>query len=265
MSLPRTAIVASLIVLGSCSRTGTSLLIEIDASTVPGVEQFHIVGRDQDGLVFGPTVRPEAAAGPLEGKQTLRVLLRDEVAGTLLTVRVDGLIGGQSTGFGEVHATPEDHRELVVPVTLELSPPACARCDGCCDRQQCISGSVAACGAGGVGCFECDPITADRCSPTGRCACGMGPACVQLLVADRCIDGLCHCGTTGKACDPDQVCQNGLCVCTQQSCPTGCCSRDNRCMPGDADTACGEGGSTCMPCSQGQNCTKKQCTPAPVQ
>jgi hypothetical protein len=261
MRIARPALLTSLVVLGACSRTGTSLLIEIDPSTVPGVEQFHIVGRDGDTLVFGPTVRPEVAAGALEGKQTLRVLLRDELAGEMLTVRVDGLIRGQSNGFGEAQVTIVADREVPVPVSLQPAPPACAACAGCCDRQQCIAGSVAACGAGGVGCFKCDPITADRCSPTGRCACGLGPACVQLLVADRCVDGQCQCGTTGKACDPGQVCDKGLCRCTAQSCDTGCCQND-KCMPGDVSTACGEGGSTCNACGVSQNCVKKQCAPA---
>ena len=260
MRIARPALLTSLVVLGACSRTGTSLLIEIDPSTVPGVEQFHIVGREVDKLVFGPTVRPDVAAGPLEGKQTLRVLLRDELAGEMLTVRVDGLIGGQSSGFGEAQVTIVADREVAVPVALEPAPPACAACAGCCDRQQCIAGSVAACGAGGVGCFKCDPITADRCSPTGRCACGTGPACVQLVLADRCIDGRCDCGVTGNACGTGEVCQNGQCFCDPATCP-GCC-KDNKCMPGTDVSACGEGGSTCQPCAQSQNCVKKQCAPA---
>jgi hypothetical protein len=260
MNCARIAILTPLVFLGACSRTGTALLVEIDASSVPGVQQFHIVGREGDALAFGPTVRPDIAAGPLEGKQTLRVLLRDEVGGKILTIRVDGLIDGQSTGFGEVQTKVVEDREIAVPVTLEPAPPACARCDGCCDRQQCIAGSVAACGAGGVGCFKCDPIVADRCSPTGRCACGLGPPCVQLAVADRCVDGLCVCGATGKACDIGQVCVGGQCICTQESCASGCC-KNEQCMPGTDVTACGEGGSTCTPCGQAQNCTKKQCTP----
>jgi hypothetical protein len=260
MSVTRIATLTSLVFLGGCSRTGTALLIEIDASEVPGVEQFHILGRERDVLVFGPTVRPEVADGPLDGKQTLRVILRDDLVGKVVTVHADGLIGGHAAGFGEVEATPVDDREVLVPVVLQLAPAACAKCNGCCDRQQCIASSVAACGAGGVGCFKCDPIVADRCSPTGRCACGSGPPCVQLLVADRCVDGACVCGTTGSACARDQVCLDGVCRCTAQSCSTGCC-QDDRCMPGSDNLACGQAGNFCTPCNTNQNCNNKKCAP----
>lgn len=254
----RLAIAVCGIFLGGCSRTGTALLLEIDGSAVPGVEQFHIAGHQEGALVFGPAIRPELVGGALEGKQTVRVLLSDEVVGASVSVRVDGLRSGQSVGFGEALADPVRNREVRVGVALAPSEPACADCAGCCNRGNCVTPSVAACGAGGVGCFACDPVLADRCSPNGRCECGAGtPQCSRLLGADRCDNGQCVCGTT--VCGPGLECANGLCRCTDKSCP-GCCTASNQCMVGNTINACGAGGSPCTVCDGGLACLGGRCT-----
>jgi hypothetical protein len=249
--------------LGGCSETGTALLLEIDASAVPGVEQFHVVGRRDGLLVFGPTIRPETANGALEGKQTLRVLLPDEVAGAPLTVAADGLIAGQSTAVGEATADPIRGREVQVPIVLAASPTPCSGCDGCCNSGQCLAPSVAACGVGGVGCFPCDPVLADQCrsSPgTGFCGCGTGPQCQRAFGADRCVNGACVCGNTTAPCAEGQFCTNGVCQCTDRSCP-GCCDAANTCRFGNANTACGTGGALCTTCDAGLKCSNYRCVP----
>ena len=253
------ASIACLISLG-CSGTGTALLLEIDDSAVSGVEQFHVVGRQDTQLIFGPTIRPETANGALEGKQTLRVLLPDEAVGVPLRVVVDGLISGQSAAFGEATADPIRGREVRVPIVLAPSQAPCAGCAGCCASGQCLSPSVAACGVGGVGCFPCDPIVADRCSLTGRCSCGTGPQCQRAFGADRCVDGKCVCGDTTNPCAPGLECVNGLCRCTDKSCP-GCCDATNVCQVGNKSTACGSGGGSCSICDAGLTCSNYKCVP----
>lgn len=249
-----------LIALGGCPGTGTSLLLELDASAVPGVEQFHVVGRQQAQLIFGPAIRPENANGALEGKQTLRILLPDEVAGAPVTVAVDGLIGGHSVAFGQGTADPIRGREVRVAIVLAASPTPCVDCTGCCNSGQCLGSSVAACGSGGVGCFPCDPILADRCSANGACTCGTGVQCQRVFGADRCDNGKCVCGNTTSPCAPGQECINGVCRCSENSCP-GCCDSLNACKVGNSNTACGAGGVSCRPCDAGQICSNFRCEP----
>jgi hypothetical protein len=257
MTRPWIASMLCLVPLGACSKTGTALLIEIDGSAVPGVEQFHVVGRRGETLIFGPTIRPESASGALEGKQTLRVLLADEVVGTTLSVHVDGLIRGQSAGVGEAPADPVLDREVRVAVVLVASELPCSGCSGCCSGGQCLAPSVAACGTGGVGCYACDPVLADQCSSNGRCNCGTAPQCQRIFGADQCVDGQCLCGS-GAACAVGLACTNGVCQCTDKSCP-GCCDASNRCQIGNMATACGLGGVACAVCDAGLSCSNYRC------
>ncbi|MDX2013886.1 MAG: lamin tail domain-containing protein [Myxococcaceae bacterium] len=47
--------------------------------------------------------------------------------------------------------------------------------------------------------------------------------------------------------------------CTATSCPMGCCSADNQCLPGSATAACGTAGRACAACQSGQVCTLGAC------
>ena len=114
------------------------------------------------------------------------------------------------------------------------------------------------CGAAASACVNCDPDTADNCSPAGKC----------------------ECGTSGTTCGTGQVCVSGACVCNSASCSTGCCSgstcarvrlhelryrRGNMCVSCDATKAdscsatgvcsCGAGAA----CGAGQVCSNHQC------
>src|SRR5438445_607707 len=68
----------------------------------------------------------------------------------------------------------------------------------------------------------------------------------------------------GTACGTGQACQAGVCNCTQQACPNGCCSGGN-CLPGNTGTACGSGGQSCANCGGTGVCDAGicagQCTP----
>lgn len=48
-------------------------------------------------------------------------------------------------------------------------------------------------------------------------------------------------------------------TCTPQTC-MGCCTRDDRCVPGTEPTQCGRNGSTCNSCVSGQSCSSGACS-----
>ena len=240
--------------LSACSPS-TSLLLEIDPTEVPQTEQVRIVGRAGDRLLFGPTIRPDVARGPLDGVQGLRVLLPTSAEGAV-TISVEGLVEGKVRAARSVQAEIRPGEEQRVPLRLRVAQPECGDCEGCCAGDKCVGRSLAACGAGGVACIECNPVLADQCTAEGRCACGTGPACGPELGADRCVNGQCRCGT-GNPCGPGLRCDNGVCRCTPESC-AGCCT-DNACLSGNEDRACGAEGALCMSCAISRRCSAGQC------
>ncbi len=241
---------------GLACTNGTSLLLEVDPSAVP-VEQVQLHGTVDGELAFGPAVRPEQREGMLSGTQTLRVRLPQERAGQTMRVRVSGLLEARVVAMGEAIVIPELNRELRVPLALGPASEVCANCTGCCDgNNRCLDRSVAACGAGGVACFACDPVLSDRCDKNGRCTCADAPACAPEAGADRCVDGACRCGA-GAACPSGTECANGVCRCTAASC-AGCC-RDNLCYPGTTGSDCGAGGAACVVCPPQQVCEASAC------
>ncbi len=97
-------------------------------------------------------------------------------------------------------------------------------CPGCCNGASCVTPSASACGADGGACMGCDPIRADRCTPTG-----------------------CTCANVGSICAPGQHCVDQTCKCDVTSCPLGCCS-GVACLPGDTNQNCGTAAQTCKAC-----------------
>lgn len=249
-------VIAAIVSCAAACSDGTTLLIDADVSQVRGTQQLHLTGVRGERLVFGPTIRPESAGAALEGRQTLRVLLPDDAAGALLTVRVEALVNGEAHGAAQADVEPVRNEELRVELALAPTSSRCAGCEGCCADRTCIGRSVSACGAGGVVCFACDATAADQCTAEGRCACGAGPACSPQTGADRCVDGQCRCGT-GPACPGGTACDNGVCRCTAASC-AGCCA-GNTCEPGTVSSACGSGGAACDVCSGPQTCSGGAC------
>lgn len=257
--MSRAAIIcaAAAAVVAACS-PGTSLRLEVNTANVEGVEQLHVSGRLPSGqLVFGPAVRPERAARPLETAESLQILLPDDAAGVRVRVRVEGLSSGLIVASAESEVVPRRGEETPVPLALVEGGGACGSCDGCCQDGRCVSGSVGACGAGGVLCVACTPQLADNCSASGRCQCGSGPACDPAQGANRCVQGSCRCGE-GNACPAGLSCDNGVCRCTAASC-LGCCS-GNECLPGTTNSACGTGGAACTSCLSGGTCSLGACT-----
>lgn len=244
----------------ACTGTGTALLIAVDLSQVPETQQLQFQGRVGARQVFGPLARPEQARGALERHQTLRVLLPDELADQMVTVSVDGLSNGSVHSHAVAQVQIVGGQEVRVDIVLAPAAVVCADCDGCCAEGRCVGTSVAACGVGGVSCIACDPLLADRCSFTGRCACGEGPTCSPERGADRCVGGQCQCGA-GPACGAGLQCDNGVCRCTATSC-AGCCS-GNQCLSGDTSQACGGRGATCVKCQSNSVCVEGACAAEP--
>jgi hypothetical protein len=110
------------------------------------------------------------------------------------------------------------------------------RCEGgrcLCDTESCPDGC-------------CSDITCH--TPPDFDFCGSaGEVCETCSdgYTDNCEDGDCHCGL-GEPCDSGQVCSSGVCRCTRESCPSGCCDGNN-CKPNSMDF-CGTDGGTCSRC-----------------
>ncbi|HEY3449805.1 MAG TPA: hypothetical protein VGK67_25850 [Myxococcales bacterium] len=107
---------------------------------------------------------------------------------------------------------------------------------GCCAGSACVKQpNLAACGLPATACQVCDP-----------------------LLADRCTDGACKCGS-GTACQKGQRCTPSGCVCDATSCP-GCCSGDV-CELGNTTSKCGTNGAACAPCDDlADRCTAGVCS-----
>lgn len=106
----------------------------------------------------------------------------------------------------------------------------------CSTHRQCCGGRC----TGG----ECGPC------PPGKDLCPSG--CVDLRTDDE------NCGACGTACAAGQVCINGECTCTADSCPDGCCAGD-QCSPGTTNAACGQIGGICARCETGDICDQRTC------
>lgn len=148
-----------------------------------------------------------------------------------------------------------------------------------CHGGQCLKNVGTRCPAGSQRCPICYPITVNGVP---------GEFCVPPPPFGPCTDlssDPSNCGSCGKACGPNQTCQNGNCTCPayQIECPTGsgdcipcdggsCSSGTCVCPSGttNCNGICTSVGTaqnctgTCDRCGQGQDCCQGQCvTPLP--
>jgi hypothetical protein len=151
--------------------------------------------------------------------------------------------------------------------------PACQSAADCadeiCQTKTCRNGQCAYApvvnGADPAGqcathCCEgvcCNPGAAE-CNSLGLCC---APNCAGRNCGDDGCGGLCGTCGSGTFCDND----GGLCLCTRQSCPDGCCSNGpgnpGQCRPGTTAQACGTGGEACAQCPAQQQCQNAECIP----
>lgn len=257
---------------------GTSLFVTVNFDEAMGISQLKVDVVGNKGAIAPAHLLPDAPKPGLTSGQTVRLLLSNALAGTTVTVRVEGIDAATSLALGEASAVVRLGYEVDVAVQLsklgECGPTRpcgagqtcvdtlcvcnAASCpSGCCQGTQCLDRSLAACAAAGAACQSCDSVSANRCSATGTCSCGDGPAC-----------------------SGGQRCVGGLCVCDSTSCPAGCCQGTScqtrglsncgingaSCVGCDSSVAdnCGADG-TCRcgatpTCGQGQTCTQGTCT-----
>ncbi|MBM4783069.1 MAG: hypothetical protein GQE15_35770 [Archangiaceae bacterium] len=221
---------------------GTAALVSVDSSEV-AVDQLRFEATIDGGALFEPVLRPPTEGGPVLGPTTtVRILLRDELAGQQLAVTVFGLSKGAAAGEGRGRLVVERGFERLVAVKLEAT-----QCSGCRDGAgACVAmPSVSACGPVGGACVACDTQLADACT-NGGCACGSGSACSLALGADHCEGGQCKCGS-GPSCGAGQECVAQTCQCTPSSCRGGCCL-GNQCVTMQSPSTCGMGGRACADC-----------------
>lgn len=238
---------------------GTAVVITVETGG-RAVDQLRYEGLDEGALVFGPTLRPETAGeAPVPATSAVRVLLPDALDGRTLDLHVAGLAAGAPVAEGHARVVVSKGVERFATVVLGDLEVTCATCPGCCSPAgECLTTSAAACGAPGAQCEACDALTADRCGPDGRCACGNGPPCSLAIGGDRCVEGQCQCGD-GPACAPGLECLQRACQCTAASC-AGCCDQ-GQCVRGGAPNACGAGGRACLDCGA-STCTAGECATA---
>lgn len=128
-------------------------------------------------------------------------------------------------------------------------PDACgsggAECVVCTGGQPCDSGVCANCRSGCLdGC--CSGTECNRPPTHEACAIGGDPCVACGPRSDRCEGGECSCGVGGTPCAPGQHCLGGVCRCTAESCPTGCCDGDT--CQARAPATCGTAGGPCTDC-----------------
>lgn len=236
---------------------GTAVLVSVDSAEVVA-DQLRYEGSVDGGLVFEPVVRPPEPGGPALGPTTtVRILLRDSLAGQQLELDVFGLRNGADVAMGHGHIQIDRGFERLLAVTLGVP-----RCEGCVTSEgRCATvPSTGACGTNGVTCLTCDSLVADACVD-GACACGGGPACTATVGADRCEAGECRCGS-GPSCGAGQECIAQTCQCTPTSCVGGCCL-GNQCVMTQTPSTCGMGGRACSDCGatacNGGQCVTSAC------
>jgi hypothetical protein len=166
-----------------------------------------------------------------------------------------------------------------------IVPPGgstCANAGQSCTAQQCCAGlNCLLDQTSGTDRFCCvgNVVCAGRCCPTGvvtGCINGQCPPCPTGLSvcpgsaaeAGECVDLLTderNCGSCGHQCAGDQECVGGVCVCTPNSCPTGCCDPATQsCKAGNTSAFCGSNGTACVQCVAGQECQNGSCACTPA-
>lgn len=221
---------------------GTALFVATTWGSDVTADQLRYTVRRDGGTVVGPETLPAGAGSPLLSGQTVRVLLPDDLADTLLTVRVDSLASGAPTGHGAAEVSPPRGREVNVSVALQkgggdLTCTAANCPNGCCIFGQCRL-----------------PATSPYCGTGGK-VCGLCGA-----TADNCANGTCRCGQ-GNPCKDGQRCSSGNCICDTRSGCQGCCENGDQCIPfaDQGSSKCGAAGYACTSCQSG-TCTNGVCT-----
>jgi hypothetical protein len=159
------------------------------------------------------------------------------------------------------------------PVPVTCTPQSCT---GCCEGNNCRSGTdLAACGGGGRSCAPCplgDACQNGACVASGTCGSSSCAGCCDAAICRSGTDpGACgaqgqscaSCGT-GLGCYPTGSYGGGVCAdsvgCGPENCPSGCCDSFYNCQDGTDNLACGSGGIDCAVCGGIGSCVARACT-----
>jgi hypothetical protein len=173
---------------------------------------------------------------------------------------------------------------------LANTPPVCgvggAQCTSCptgdgrtcnaqgecvCNLGSCPNGCCSN-GAGNPGiCVERQCSQDTDCPNVRDCVCdrSQGACCARNCDGKVCGPDGCG-GDCENLCPANTVCNDDgtACLCTAQSCPTGCCSNGlgnpGTCEEGDTNRACGRPGQACQTCTGQDQCQSGQCVCVPT-
>jgi hypothetical protein len=166
---------ASAAALSLCSACGDGstwwgTAVQVWTSFGPDVQisQLQFSGSSRGAPVFGPIVRPDAAAAPLPPGGALLVLLPDALDRSPVSCEVRGLSNGKVVAHGSGQALVSLGRISECAVWLAMDAPStvcdASSCDGCCSTAGCQAGTVdSACGRRGVACTTCRADHAEVC------------------------------------------------------------------------------------------------------
>jgi hypothetical protein len=202
----------------------------------------------------------KALAGGISRREALRRVGTGIAATLLASLRLDRAWAGCRSGTF-----------LCPSGTCCPNGTVCCGTRCCLSNQYCVSGTCSPCPAGKFLCGQsccsngssccggttCCPVT-QACCDFGVC-CGPGQACrygqctpvgvlcggVRCAVGEACCNGRCtrlntstNCGACGDACDPNELCTNGVC---HSVCQVGRIA----CLTAGYRAWCCPGGSTC--------------------
>ncbi len=188
---------------------------------------------------------------------------------------------------GDCHVVCEEGEQCQDGLCQSICAPPSVACHGvsgfagCCQPneicEQSILGALCLpacdlCETFNYETFQCDPV--DCGSPCSRCENGAcmpmdgtecGDACCdsgQTCCSGQCVDTQSdpgNCGVCGQLCAPGELCQNGACGCSSQSCSGECC--EGACI--DTQTDANNCGSCGNVCHSGQTCQNGTCEGCP--
>lgn len=229
--------------------TGIELTLRYDPKAA--IDQIEIAGTLANGTAaFMPGRVPETPRPLTEGENSVVILLADELAGEEITVRADGLAGGEAVLTTEITVTPV--AQQLVPASGMLTPAV--RCgDGMLGGEEaCDDGNT----SGGDGCSAtCTPEPGYTCTgEPSDCSCegdvdddGVRDCDDTCIDADN--DGYGEGGGAGNTCTgPDCDDDSDLCTTTCEDtdgdqifdCADLCIDED-----GDGYGTAGGGGNDC--------------------
>ncbi len=244
--------------------TGIDLTVQYGSGLE--LDQLYISGTLDGEPAFEPGTIPETARSLSDTEESLVILLPDDMGGMMITLRVDGLSGGEVKASEQADVAIQARK--LVEVTINLGDPA--ECGDGVIRpglEECDDGNDLDGDGCGSSClieedWQCSGVPSD-CWNCGDGSCDTGENYCNCPVdcPDVCPDECCSASEDTCSCSNDcgaETCGNGNCCaaqsedtcscsndCGAETCGNGnCCaaqSEDTCTCPGDCGSFCGDG------------------------